>query len=591
MELSTETRSRRRRARWLLGLATLAAYGVLLLIWFRDPGRPEGNGFLLRSRTPWPAALVFLFLFALWIRARWDRASELGRQLWSSIRLGGIDAAILAGILLVAVAFQAAFFVHPGGVIDSDSVLPGIIAKHISDGRPAPAFIYERQYGGTFSAHLLAALYLLAGQSVVGLLVVTRFFYFLFVVAEYLLLRAAFGRGVALATCLWLAVPPHFFLTQLTYVEFPEILALAAIAVLLVSLRATDRVTENSAYTLVGFLFGIGFWTQPLITPIALASALGVGLLRGLPHLLVATRRAGLGFAIGVLPALVGWGSEIVVFGEWLAGGEEGGVGPSTPVFEAIAGLWRQGLPVAFGPYAEFDLPASVATAITLAIVGPALWAVGRGLRSHRLAKNGTSLPAAAAVLLGLAVLVHLGVFLASPWGGSVMPPRYLLPLYVGVPALIALAIHDLVAGLTRRSALGNYAAVVVMVAWLGAGAPASIDWMGDVAERHDNLVASVEELNARGIRFCEGPYWDAYWLTFFTLEEIICAPSHAIRDPYYRAALEQNLTGRFPILVASHGSHWLERPLESAQRYNYPHELSLTPTFQVLRIDVEDDS
>lgn len=574
-----------------MGGTAVVAYGLLLWRWFTDPGSPTDDGFLVRSRVIWPFVVVWAGLALGWVLERRNRLSKLAKEVAGCLRMERGDALLLALVMILAVLCQLPTFLNPGGVIDSDSALPGLIAKHIADGRPSTVFIYTMGYGGTFSSHVLALVYTLTAASVMGLLVVTRGFYLLFIAATFVLARAALGRWVALAAGIWLAVPPHFLLTQLSYPEFAEILALGMVGLALIVFWVAERIQDDLVLAAAGLMFGIGFWTQPLITSVAAAGALGIVLLAGplrffsrLPHL-------GIAFLMGVFPMLIPWGRNITDFGRWLVIGDDSGDAPMT-AWQSFTGLWKQGFAVNFGPFGAPELDPLAATLVTVAVIVPSIWAVLVGLRSwhRRRGGDGKPLAAAALVILGLTVPLHLAFYLLSPFNSLIVPPRYLVPLYVGAPVMLAFAVADLVRRIVRHEGTGGMAAIVVMVLLAALGLKWSVPWMAEVAGRHDDRVSSVRDLEEQGIRYCEAPFWDAYWLTFVSLEEIICASAEVVRDPYYRTVLERNNTAPFPTLVTGHGHPLMQDALEFARANDVPHEHFVTSIFEVVRFDVEQE-
>ena len=570
--------------RYIFGLLAVVGYVVLLVRWFHDPGEPTADGFLVRSRSVWPFLLVFLAAFGLWLHSLGRRPRAMLAELRGAWGLERRDVALLAALLAGAFAYQLPIMLHPYGALDSDAVLSGIIAKHIADGRPAPAFVYEMRYGGTFSAHVLALMYSTAGTSVAGLLVVTRFFFFLFLIAEFAMLRAAAGRFVAAAVTMALALPQSGLLSHLSYVEFPETLALAAAAVALITARLAGRLTDDLWYALAGVMIGIGFWTQPLIIPTVAAACGAVLLLRGVTHALRAGWRVVAGFVIGAMPALVGWRLDVLVFASWLVTGDEHTERIVT-TGESIRRVAHRGLLLAFGPDERAQPMSIVGTLLTAAIVGSALWALVSAWQTWRGSKDGGADPAkiraATLMALALGVLLHLVVFVASPFNYLVSPPRYLVSLYVGVPAVLAM----MIVSLARSERLARGLLAVVFGAWAIGGIPQSTAWMRDAIVKHDARARSLPEIEAAGVRYCEAPFWDAYRVTFFTLERIICTSNGVVRDPYYRAIISEHLipgVGR-PHQLARPDDRWLENNFEWAKQSNIPYRRLVTDAYHVL--------
>jgi hypothetical protein len=572
----------------MVGLLALFAYLALLVRWFNDPGQTTADGWVLRSRVVWPFALAFVGLAGASAYLSRARVACLARDLRRGLALGRVDWVILALLLMMAAAYQLPALLYAGGALNSDSVLPGIIAKHIADGRPAPAFIYTLGYGGTFASHLLALLYAVTGPSVAGLIVLVGAYHLIFVAIMFVMLRVSLGRTVATFAALFLALPPEFLLDQLQYTELAEMLAVGAAVAAILAARAADRVTDDAWYAIAGVLMGIGFWTQPLVTTAGLAGAATVFYFKGFTH--TVGRFAvwfGGGALLGLMPAFVGWGWEVWDFAKWLVGSDADHVA-ARGTADVVAAVARTGLPTLFGSWREIELGGAAALLIAAVVVIPALCAI---VAAVRLSAGGQQAgdqtrrhSAAVLLLLGLSVVIHVVVFLLSPFNDLIVPPRYLLPLYLGAPALLAwflFAAMSLVGPRTARVAVATvFAGLVVVEAFLTAGR------VDNLRQRHNAIHESYEILRAEGVRYSEAPYWDCYWLAFYSLEEIICMSRGVRRDPYYEQVVMTLSEGPYPHLVASLGDQWLADARAYLEEENIGHRYVRTPLFEVLVLD-----
>ncbi|MBP99913.1 MAG: hypothetical protein CL477_04470 [Acidobacteria bacterium] len=569
----------------VVGLLAGVAYVILLVRWFHDPGQPSSDGLLLRSRIVWPFVVLFAGLLGAWAYLCRERGAVLVRELRRALALDRTDRAILAVALTLAAVYQLPSFFYPAGVLDSDSVLPGIIAKHIAEGRPPPAFIYTLAYGGTFASHVLALFYTITTPSVVGLVVLTRVYYFLFIAIEFAVLRVSLGRTVATFTVLFLAVPPHFLLTQLTYTELVEILAVGSALSAILAARAAGHLSDNAWYGVAGLLLGIGFWTQPLVMTAGVAGAATVLYFKGVAHMFGRFAPYFLGgVTLGLMPGLVGWGRDALRFTSWFLGADGDGGTPQSALAATMATA-TVGIRTLFGSYRFAPLGTVMALVVAAAVLGPAAWAVVTALRSAKTdsetADPQTRLRAAVLMVLGLGVIIHLVMFVFSPFNDLVFPPRYLLPLYVGTPALLAWYVFNLMR--RTRPWLAHVAVGTVMIGLTAAGLPDSFGWFDDLRDRHDGMRRSHEVLLMWGVRYCEAPYWDAYWLTFYSLEEIICMPLELQRDPYYEAVVMARSKGPYPHLVSSPGLDWLPRTRAGLVQQDIGHLYFQTPLFEVI--------
>jgi len=112
---------------------------------------------------------------------------------------------VLAVAILLILIRSAVFVFWPESDFDSDQAVYGLMAKHISEGRAFPLFMYGQNYMLAVEAWLAAPVFLIAGVSVAAL----KFPILLMNVAIALLLLRIFWREVGLNP--WLALVAALF--------------------------------------------------------------------------------------------------------------------------------------------------------------------------------------------------------------------------------------------------------------------------------------------------------------------------------------------------------------------------------------------
>ena len=493
------------------------------------------------------------------------------KRTWS---LDRVDAALLSALAVGVAFYNAPTFFNPAGFLDSDSALYGLSAKHIADGLVPEAFALGRRVSGTFSSHVLAAFFVIGGPSVAAVLVFTRILFLIFLFCNYVLLRFGFGRIVAASATLWLAFPGAFLSWNITLTEFGELFAFTGIATLIVAARVTEQLADDWWYVVAGVAVGFSFWAHPQTTIVSGALVATILSLRGVRHTLGASCWLVVGFVVGTLPGLVGWGASFAGYLEWLVTGPEGGMSLSQ-VGGTLERIGREALPVLFlGHLFPVELSRGSGAILGVAMLGSSVWALAAAWPALRAmsdvfgGRGATRLPSpetAVRTLLALIVLFTLVAFTASRFGHLIFPPRRLMLLYAGIPGLIAAAAAALVRPLPRR--LAASCVVASMAAWALAGAQAPTDLVRYGLERTERLNAGVRALETEGIKYCEAPFWTAYWLNLVTMERITCAQYEHYPDPYSRFVVDRRSPRPYRAYVVYNDSPDAEAWLEHTRR------------------------
>ena len=543
------------RIRVGLLVAVVAAYLLLLVRWFHDPGAIVAGGY--RVSAVWPYAVVGLVLAgfaAVFCRADLLRMrAEMAKVLW----LTRPQAFGLAIVLVVSFVFQLPTMVFPAALLHSDASINGLMALHIADGRIAPAFYYGQEFMGTLFSHALALVFWVTGPFVAGTTVMTWVFYAGFLAGTFLLVRQAAGGAVAFMVAFWLAVPPSTLIITLAQTEYVQLFVLSVWAFVLLAARVAGSLQHDAWWIVAGGLFGLAFWAHPMASVVFAAAVFSMALMLHIGALAGALGLLGCGFLVGLAPGLVGWGSRIGHFMEWFLAG--GGRGDEATLIEAVEGMARVSFGnLLLGTEGRQVLPLAIAGPLAAIVVASAIVVVVGGARcrfgvdpsepDESGGDRGDHCVAVAAALpLGLFVLLQLGVLLAR--GYSVTPTQYVVPLYLGVPAVVAIAVYRVA---RRWSSRARALTAVVMLVWVSVAFPGSIAWLRTLPENQATMNASVAALRAAGVETCIGPYWDAYRLSYLTLEEIVCESIDVRRVPGYPDRVAARSSPGRPAFVAA---------------------------------------
>ncbi|HEX5441342.1 MAG TPA: hypothetical protein VFW76_10685, partial [Ktedonobacterales bacterium] len=215
-----------------------------------------------------------------------------------------------AALLLLALAalYRLVLLARGWPALDSDEAVIGLMARHVLQG-DRPTFFWGQNYMGPFEAYFAAPFFALFGSSTFVLALSALVLTLGFFATVYWLGRAAYGPTVGLLALAWLVLGPTFFLLrQLAPIGgYQELLLFGGLILLGVWSRLRRpyaRPTTRAGwlgcialYAALGYLGGLGFWSDMLIVPVLLvaAGALVIGRWRELLSL------AGLALVVGLL--------------------------------------------------------------------------------------------------------------------------------------------------------------------------------------------------------------------------------------------------------------------------------------------------
>ncbi len=194
--------------------------------------------------------------------------------------------------LLLALIARVWLVFHTHGVIDGDEAMVGIQALHILRGE-LPVYYIGQVYMGSLEAYLVALLFAIAGSSVwtlraepvlLSLLIVWLTWKLAAILADAAKLPPYAKRRFMIIATLFASLPPLYdaIIELRTLGGYIETFVL--ILILLISaFRLTQRWREGAStrelalrWAGIGFVVGLGFWVNPLISSAVLAAAIWI---------------------------------------------------------------------------------------------------------------------------------------------------------------------------------------------------------------------------------------------------------------------------------------------------------------------------
>jgi hypothetical protein len=457
---------------------------------------------------------------------------------------------VLAIVTLAVVARSAVFVFRPGSYFDADQAIVGLMAKHLSELRAFPVFLYGQTYMLGVEAWLAAPLFAIAGVSAtalkVPLLVMNG--------AIAALLLRAFERDMGLR---------------------PALAAIAALPFILPSPGLASAFLDASGGTIEPLLYVLLLWitrTRPLLC----GAVFGVGFLNreftiyGLAALAgiaaldrdLFTRAGAMRFA-----RVVGVGATIWLSVQGLKHLSSAS-GPGTSVadtFTASNNLVELAGRVCVSPASAVAGAGRLLTIHWPAILGTEPMPLARFAIESYVWQG---LPASSWLPVAFVVLSIAGLALAArsrPHAAS----RFRFSQYLVLAGVFSAAGYVLgrcgeVNLLSMRYDLLSVLGIAGLGGWfLAAAPPAALRvawtvvlaaWMAIVTVPHVRLAAEyatnppvppkievIRALDAEGIRYGTADYWLAYYIDFMTNERIVIASTSPQRILMYNAIVAEH--------------------------------------------------
>lgn len=382
-----------------------------------------------------------------------------------------------------------------------------------------PVFYHGSAYAGTVEPHLLALVGGIFGPSRLTYYLFTGAMTLAVVLLALTLARKVFGARAGLFAGLYLALgPSYFFYKGLTsdgaYMSLTICLGVALLGFVSITLREGPAThTDILWLAAIGFATGLAWWILPLSAAIGPAALLAIfsGRREVWRSIRSWTPLTG-AFLLGSAP----WWAWNLRHG-WAAlkAPELSATEPDQFLKAAVSFIF-EGWPTIIGARSVWTDAATIPGAEILSWVLLTLLVAG-----GRLAVKG--LPTRPARLAG----AMLGVFAMSPAVLSFAirrtdfgEPRYLVPVYLVLPALIG----ALLARVESRRLL--FAGMIAVLVVFGIGSQLRARKLKD---REDGIsrdpYREITWLESKGLRHVYTPYWSAYRLTLLSGGRVVATP------------------------------------------------------------------
>ena len=439
---------------------------------------------------------------------------------------------IPAIVVAIVCARSAVFLLSPESYFDSDQAIVGLMAKHLSELRAFPVFLYGQTYMLGVEAWLAAPLFLLFGVSATVLKLPLLAMNLAIALLLVFMLRRDMGLSAPAAT-------------------------VAALPFILPSVGLSAVTMDSSGGSLEPFLYVVLLWLTHR-RPLLLGLVFGIGFVNreftiyGLAALVVLDA---LDRTLFTRAGLMRWGRTIAVAALVFVAVQgvkqfSSGGGPGTTIRDTFTR--SNNLAELAGRVCVSPAKALAGAGRLASVHWPAIFGTGRyPLTTFSIESGvtqgmtGSSWVPAALVLLSIAGIALGGPALPAPH--SARMAQYLIVTGVFSVAGYLFARCGEVSFYSMRYELLSLLAMVGFSAWFLASAPSMAlravwsvlfaAWMAIIIVPHVRFAYEyatnppvpakrqlIDALQAQGIRYGTADYWLAYYIDFMTREEMIFA-------------------------------------------------------------------
>jgi hypothetical protein len=435
---------------------------------------------------------------------------------------------LLIGILFLTLVLHLPAVVMFRGSNNSDSAIEGVAGYHIAEGKTRPMFRYHRHVIGSLNMHITAVLQLALGKSPIYLQVVNISIYLGFVLILFAIVKRTAGAGTALLSAALAAFTPRQLFFHIALVDFIGALFWSALSLYLLVLLLEKERPGPKQYFWYGAVIGIGLWIHPLTVYAAAAGVIALFVRDKLFFIKPAFFALPPGlFLGGALVLLDSYYYDWAVFRYLFSQGAD----PFGVISRFLTGasVFFVHLPQYLGLSADSSeiLGNPILVTIILAIFGLCflLYLYHCREKLSLILKGRNENPGTA-----LFLIFAVSCFLAFSLSEQAQPPsaaRYLIPIWIAVPAVISVAATA--AARWKRAAGPAIAGVFFCLLFFSHASQ-----IGAIAAR-ERIWAEWDLFCARrGITRFYGNFWRTYQTAFITSERVIGSAREFQEDEHY---------------------------------------------------------
>ncbi|MFQ5485445.1 MAG: glycosyltransferase family 39 protein [Desulfobacterales bacterium] len=480
------------------------------------------------------SAIMLFALVGIRIFCGWEKIRAFVNRLFSKIKTfvdqNRVYTAALAGLFLVIIVIGLPAVVYVERAMDADEAVEGIMGMHIYQGIERPITIYKMPINLTLKSHLAALFFTITGVSAKTLRAVDLLFYLCTIVLLYFLSLRIFGKSAAIITLFFFSMPNSYFyyMGLLRTGEYIEVLFFGTALLLLTRRYLTAPQPENQEipvylFSLIGFLYGIGFSTQALVLAFIVPTLI-VLFLKDIKYFFskILGRLVVFSF-IGSFPLFI---YNIKTNGATLA------FLMHPPRVPPPMSLLEKGKIVISNIFFAFGNVNATVYNHELKITGPFQWIVVSVLlglsfisllffvwnkrkaimRWIKRDPEDENILTYILLILVIIITILLGLRPARPG----LNPRYMTPLFAALPLILAW-------WLARFQGKVKYLFLLLIFINNSASILNNLSYLRGKDIERATLISKLDEM---GIKYLRTGYWRAYPITFLTGERIIASGS-----------------------------------------------------------------
>lgn len=192
---------------------------------------------------------------------------------------------ILSCILIIGILLRLIYLIKWGSYFDIDEILPGLMSKHILEGKELPVFYYGQNYLGAFESYVGAMFFWIFGISILSCKLAPFLFSVLLIITTFYFGKCLYDEKIGLLSAMFMSIPTSYIFewslaARSGFVEHLVVFTLMGTLFWSIFVKEDNSLVKVSLF---GFVCGLGLWIyQTVVIYFVIFLVLGIPRLKSM---------------------------------------------------------------------------------------------------------------------------------------------------------------------------------------------------------------------------------------------------------------------------------------------------------------------